>query len=227
MRIQLKALQSHLEKGLRPCYLLSGDEPLQLGEASDAVRARAREEGFATRALLEVDRSFDWNRLAMEADTLSLFSDKKVIDLRIPSGKPGSTGGAALMAYASRPPPDTVLLITLPKLERYIRKLADGTLKHETIFNDKGHGALVYNERAMPLNNEKLDIVVTGPRRSLFSGGASTVRPYFSVPFGDMMIAGCFGMLSATSDLLPKFADEIKESLKGAGGAGTPPWEIM
>jgi len=79
---------------------------------------------------------------------------------------------------------------------------------------------------AMPLNGEGFDITVTGPRRSMFSGGASTLRPYFSVPFGDMMIAGCFGMLSAASDLLPEIAGDVKESLKGAGGAGTPPWEI-
>lgn len=116
--------------------------------------------------------------------------------------------------------------ITLPKLEGYIRDLADSTLKHETIFNDKGHGALIYNKMAMPLNGEGFDITVTGPRRSMFSGGASTLRPYFSVPFGDMMIAGCFGMLSAASDLLPEIAGDVKESLKGAGGAGTPPWEI-
>ena len=116
--------------------------------------------------------------------------------------------------------------ITLPKLEGYIRKLVDSTLMHETIFNDKGHGALIYNKRAMLLDKTNFEIVVTGPRRSLFSGGASTLRPYFSVPFGDMMIAGCFGMLSATSDLLPDISEEIQGSLKGAGGAGTPPWEI-
>ncbi|MBT3322233.1 MAG: DUF1786 domain-containing protein [Anaerolineae bacterium] len=116
--------------------------------------------------------------------------------------------------------------ITLPKLEGYIRDLANSTLKHETIFNDKGHGALIYDEKAMPLKGEGFDIVVTGPRRSMFSSGASTLRPYFSVPFGDMMIAGCFGMLSAASDLLPNLAREVQESLKGAGGAGTPPWEI-
>ena len=116
--------------------------------------------------------------------------------------------------------------ITLPKLEKYIRALADSTLKHETIFNDKGHGALIYENNAMLLKSRNFDIVVTGPRRSMFSGGASTLRPYFSVPFGDMMIAGCFGMLSATSDLLPELTEEIRESLKGAGGAGTPPWEI-
>ncbi len=128
--------------------------------------------------------------------------------------------------------------ITLPTLEKYIRTLADGTLKHETIFNDKGHGALIYDNNAMSLNSRDFDIVVTGPRRSMFSATLTpalsqeereytpTLRPYFSVPFGDMMIAGCFGMLSATSDLLPELAEEIRGSLKGAGGAGTPPWEI-
>lgn len=116
--------------------------------------------------------------------------------------------------------------IDLPKLESYLRALADGTLQHETIFNDKGHGALVYDKTRMLLNGEDFDVVVTGPRRSLFSNGASTLRPYFSVPFGDMMIAGCFGMLSATSDLLPDLAKDVRESLRGAGGAGTPPWEI-
>jgi len=116
--------------------------------------------------------------------------------------------------------------IDLPKLEGYLQNLAGGTLLHETIFNDMGHGALIYNKAAMSLNGEGFDIVVTGPRRSMYTGGASTLRPYFSVPFGDMMIAGCFGMLSATSDLLPETSEPVRSSLKGAGGAGTPPWEI-
>ena len=128
--------------------------------------------------------------------------------------------------------------ITLPKLEGYIRALANGTLERETIFNDKGHGALIYDKKPMALNEEGFDIVVTGPRRSMFSStltpalsrgereSTPTLRPYFSVPFGDMMIAGCFGMLSATADLLPDISAEIEVSLNGAGGAGTPPWEI-
>ncbi|MBC8333986.1 MAG: DUF1786 domain-containing protein [Anaerolineales bacterium] len=128
--------------------------------------------------------------------------------------------------------------IDLPKLEGYLQNLADGTLQHETIFNDMGHGALIYNKEAMLLNGEDFDVVVTGPRRSMYSSALTptlsprerestpTLRPYFSVPFGDMMIAGCFGMLSATTDLLPNIAEDVRASLKGAGGAGTPPWEI-
>ena len=116
--------------------------------------------------------------------------------------------------------------ITLPTLEKYIRALANGSLEHETIFNDNGHGALVYNKNPMPLGNDDFDVIITGPRRGLYAQPTATLRPYFAVPFGDMMIAGCFGMLSATADLLPNIGQEIKESLKGAGGAGTPPWEI-
>ncbi len=116
--------------------------------------------------------------------------------------------------------------ITLPKLEGYLHDLANSTLKRETIFNDKGHGALIYDDTPMQLGKDGFDIVVTGPRRSMFSK-SQTLRPYFSVPFGDMMIAGCFGMLSAASDLLPDIAGDVRESLKGAGGAGTPPWEIV
>ena len=115
--------------------------------------------------------------------------------------------------------------ITLEKLEGYIHDLANSTLKRETIFNDKGHGALIYDEMPMPLGEGGFDVVVTGPRRSMFSN-AQTLRPYFSVPFGDMMIAGCFGMLSAVSDLLPYISGDVRASLKGAGGVGTPPWEI-
>jgi len=64
---------------------------------------------------------------------------------------------------------------------------------------------------------------VTGPRRSLLRD--SSLRPYFAVPFGDMMIAGCFGLLAATADVLPELGESIRLSLSGAGGAGTPPWE--
>jgi len=67
-------------------------------------------------------------------------------------------------------------------------------------------------------------VVVTGPRRNLMRG--SPLRPYFAVPFGDMMIAGCFGLLSATADLLPNIAEPIRTSLEGTGDSGTAPWEI-
>lgn len=118
MRARLPDLDRHLKGQPAPVVLISGDEPLQLGEAADAVRRAARDTGHTTREVFDAGQGFDWNQLATEANSLSLFADKKLIDLRIPNGKPGREGGAALAAYCARPPEDTILLITLPKLDR-------------------------------------------------------------------------------------------------------------
>ena len=115
-------------------------------------------------------------------------------------------------------------LIDLPKLERLLVSLADGSLKHETVFDDHGHGALVYDSQPLSLSEGDFGVAVTGPRRNLMR--KSSLRPYFAVPFGDMMIAGCFGLLAAAADLLPEVSEPIRDSLRGAGGSGTPPWEL-
>lgn len=117
--------------------------------------------------------------------------------------------------------------IDLAKLENLIRKLADGSLKHEDVFDDMGHGALMYSDEAFEFGRDDFDVVVTGPRRSLFtnSQSANVLRPYFAVPFGDMMIAGCFGLLAATAGILPGLADPILGSLRGGRGRGVAPWD--
>ncbi len=117
MQVRPPNLHTHLNKGLASSYLLSGDEPLQMGEAADEIRAAARADGFGSRDVIEVDRSFNWDELTAEASNLSLFSERRIIDLRIPSGKPGTQGGKALQEYLQRPPEDTMLLVTMPKLE--------------------------------------------------------------------------------------------------------------
>lgn len=112
-----------------------------------------------------------------------------------------------------------------PKLEGYLRALADGSLTHETIFNDDGHGALVLEQNPLALGQGSWDVAVTGPRRSLFGGtAASGLRPYFAVPFGDMMLSGNFGMLAAAADLLPELKEPIRKSLQGQ--TGIAPWEL-
>lgn len=121
-------------------------------------------------------------------------------------------------------------LLDLPKLEHLLLSLADGSLQHTDVFGDHGHGALIYDPTPLPLVGdegsvvENSGVVVTGPRRNLMR--PSTLRPYFAVPFGDMMIAGCFGLLAAVADVLPELGEPIRASLRGAGGSGTPPWEI-
>lgn len=114
--------------------------------------------------------------------------------------------------------------IDLPKLEGLICKLADGSLKHQDVFDDMGHGALMYSQEKFEFGKDEFDVVVTGPRRNLFSGNAA-LKPYFSVPFGDMMIAGCFGLLAATAEILPELAEPIQRSLGGGHGTGKAPWD--
>jgi DNA polymerase III subunit delta len=106
-------LDRHLTAGdLKPTYLLAGEEHLLLLEAADAIRARARELAYDEREVLEADASFDWNDLARAGASLSLFGSRRVIDLRLPTGKPGKEGAATITAFIADPPPDTVLMIT-------------------------------------------------------------------------------------------------------------------
>ena len=119
MRVRPHELPAHIQRhGLAPIYLVSGDEPLQINEATDAIRAIARTQEYSGRDILDASAKFDWNELTAEANNLSLFAEKRILDLRIPSGKPGREGGKALTDYADRPAEDTVLLITLPKLDK-------------------------------------------------------------------------------------------------------------
>ena len=117
--MQLKGAQllAHLERDLAPVYIVYGDEPLLVMEAADAIRAAARSKGFDEREVLTALSGFDWNQLRMAAGNLSLFGGRKLIDLRIPTGKPGREGSAALQDYCQRTGPDTLLLVTLPELD--------------------------------------------------------------------------------------------------------------
>jgi len=123
MNVRAEQLAAQLAKGLAPVYLISGDEPLQQGEACDAIRQAAREQGFSERQVMHVDAGFDWHALLAEANALSLFAEQKLIELRIPNGKPGTEGSKALLAYLERPPEDTVLLIISGKLDKSAQKV--------------------------------------------------------------------------------------------------------
>ncbi len=120
--------------------------------------------------------------------------------------------------------------IDLNKLESLLRRLADGSLKHEDVFHDMGHGALMYSQEPFEFGRDEFDVVVSGPRRSLFNRQSiiknrQSLHPYFAVPFGDMMIAGCFGLLAATAEILPGLAEPIQQSLRGGSARGVAPWD--
>jgi len=110
-------LRAVLRKQLHPVYVVCGDEPLQVMEAADCIRRTAREQDYAEREVIQVDSNFDWQTLRDAAGSLSLFSSRRILDLRLPSFKPGRDGGQALKEYAASPPQDTLLLISGGRLE--------------------------------------------------------------------------------------------------------------
>ena len=122
MQIKPEQLKAQLRQGLAPIYFVSGDEPLLVQEAADAIRAAARQAGCSEREVHHVESGFDWQGFLQSGDALSLFADRKLMELRLPTGKPGDAGSKALQAYAERPGEDNVLLIISGKLEANARK---------------------------------------------------------------------------------------------------------
>ena len=119
MRLRASQLEGHLRKGsLAPLYVIAGDEPLQAGECLDAIAAAARRSGFASRDVYTGGPSFDWSVLRAELDSLSLFAERRLLDLRLPDGKPGDDGAALLRDYAARPAEDILLVVSAGKTDR-------------------------------------------------------------------------------------------------------------
>jgi len=118
MRIKLEQLSQHLQKQTASLYTLFGNEPLLILEAADLIRVHARQQGYTERELFTVDQHFDWSDLLNAGSNLSLFGDRKIMDIRIPSGKPGKEGGKAIETYCNALPPDTLTLITLPRIDK-------------------------------------------------------------------------------------------------------------
>jgi len=124
MQLRPDALDAHLEKTLAPLYVITSDEHLLLLEAADKIRETARKQGCTEREILTVERGFKWGELQAANSTMSLFGDKKLIELRIPTGRPGKEGSQSLQQYAAELHPDNVTLITLPKLDWSTQKSA-------------------------------------------------------------------------------------------------------
>lgn len=118
MRLAQAQLESHLKNGMQALYVLAGDEPLAQRECLDAIRAAARAQGFEERTSLTVERNFNWQQLQNYGQSISLFATRRLLELSIPSGKPGVDGGKALVALAAKTIPDTTVVIILPTLER-------------------------------------------------------------------------------------------------------------
>ena len=121
LKLTPDSLGPHLGKKLLPAYLISGDEPLLTGEAADAVRAGARAAGFTEREVHFLERGAGWDDVRASAGNLSLFGSRKLLEVRLPSGRPGTAGAAILVSLIERADPDTVLLILTPRLDRELQ----------------------------------------------------------------------------------------------------------
>lgn len=121
MRCRPEQLARLLAEPLRPLWVISGDEPLLVQECQDAIRAAATRQGFGERERHHVDRGFDWSSWLGDSQALSLFSERKLVELRFPN-KPDAGATAALAEWAARPPEDTVLVLVLPKLDASAQK---------------------------------------------------------------------------------------------------------
>lgn len=135
MKLNPAQLAKHLQGTLAPVYVVSGDEPLLCQEACDAIRAATRAQGFSERQVFNAEANFDWGNLLQASASLSLFADKRLLEVRIPGGKP-SDKGVALLEYLARPAEDTVLLVSLPKLDgstqksKWAKALIEGSNTH-------------------------------------------------------------------------------------------------
>ena len=116
MKLHAEKLSSHLQNNLAPCYLVSGDEHLLVEEALDQIRAAARERGFDSRESFVALANFNWTQLAAVASNMSLFADKRIVEVRLPTGKPGREGSAAICEFVDNLSPEFVLIVVAPRL---------------------------------------------------------------------------------------------------------------
>ena len=127
MQVSATQLGAHLDKGLRSLYVLHGDEPLLVQEAADAIRASARRQGFTERTVFTVAGAhFDWAEVLASGASMGLFGDRQLVEVRIPSGKPGKEGSAALQQLAERAADssDVLTLVSLPRLDKATKSSA-------------------------------------------------------------------------------------------------------
>lgn len=118
MNVRLEQLASQLQQGLKAVYIVSGDEPLQVQEACQLIRDAAKAAHFSERQVFSVEATFKWDEFLAAGSELSLFASQKIIELRLPNGKPGTEGSKALLAYTDSPSENNLLLISTCKLDK-------------------------------------------------------------------------------------------------------------
>lgn len=118
MNLNLQQLSSHLQKSLKPVYLFSGDEILLMQESSDTLRTSCKQQGFIEREVFDIDTRFDWSDILQSLNSMSLFADKKLIEIRFKTSKIGDDGSKGLVSVIENTHPDIAILVTMPKIDK-------------------------------------------------------------------------------------------------------------
>ena len=168
MLLKYETLESHLDQELAPLYILTGDEPLLLLESADQIRQAARRQHVIEREVMTVERGFKWGQLHAANNAMSLFGDRKFIELRIPGGKPGKEGSQALQEYVAARHTDNITLITLPRLDMATRKSAWVTALQKTASISKFRPSIFHALETGSLHDSKNSTRVPVGNASIF-----------------------------------------------------------
>lgn len=241
MKLNPAQLGKHLQGQLAPVYVVSGDEPLLCQEACDAIRTSVRARDFSERQVFNAEANFDWGLLLEAGASLSLFAEKRLIEVRLPSGKPGDKGAAALLEYLSRPPEDTVLLLSLPKLDgstqktKWAKALIDGTdTQFIQIWPIEAHNLPQWirqrlSQAGLAANQEAVDLIaarVEGnllaaaqeiEKLKLLADGGQVDAATVQAAVADSARFDVFGLIDAALNGEPAHTLRTLEGLRGEG----------
>jgi DNA polymerase-3 subunit delta len=157
LKLALNQLGAQLQRGLAGLYLIAADEPLLVAEATDRIREAARAHGFTERKVHSVDRHFNWDQLAGAGDSLSLFAERRIVELRLLAPRPGDAGGKAIRALAEATDPDRLVIISIQA------KLDQAAQRSVWVRTVEQHGVVV---DIRPVSRENLPAFITQRARS-------------------------------------------------------------
>jgi DNA polymerase-3 subunit delta len=241
MKLNPAQLGKHLQGQLAPVYVVSGDEPLLCQEACDAIRTSVRARDFSERQVFNAEANFDWGLLLEAGASLSLFAEKRLLEVRLPSGKPGDKGAAALLEYLARPPEDTVLLLSLPKLDgstqktKWAKALIDGPgVQFVQVWPIEAHNLPQWirqrlSQAGLAANQEAVDLIaarVEGnllaaaqeiEKLKLLADGGQVDAATVQAAVADSARFDVFGLIDAALNGEPAHTLRTLEGLRGEG----------
>lgn len=241
MKLNPAQLGKHLQGQLAPVYVVSGDEPLLCQEACDAIRTSVRARDFSERQVFNAEANFDWGLLLEAGASLSLFAEKRLLEVRLPSGKPGDKGAAALLEYLARPPEDTVLLLSLPKLDgstqktKWAKALIDGPdVQFVQVWPIEAHNLPQWirqrlSQAGLAANQEAVDLIAARVEGNLLAAaqeieklkllaeGGQVDAATVQAAVADSARFDVFGLIDAALNGEPAHTLRTLEGLRGEG----------